>query len=361
MLILAAGLQRYELVAASDLQTFDGSAPPPQLRTVGGEKLIVHRRGNLVIISGCITTVCGTCRNLELRMLQMLQMPGVQNLFDWELGGFEIVFSDFAHHELRTQWKHMVPYHSNPQRYVPFVAPTAMSRYEGIKQCGTSSTLRDDGRLMINFNKNTNPMVLHFSGLVYNIRGEAEEEIDIFARERRKQAKDVKDVTGKGKGKGKDDDMSPTRRQDLRASPQDPPGLQRENGIVTLQGSLLEATYGFSDLMVGTLPEGYWPKREIRCLAPLLRMPKQDDFACCPIADQSIAMTIKPDGNIYVQGGNQHAVDQKGLMRVLPQRKRGILSFDGLRFSQANNGLPGCRLIRDFLAVVQVAVALAVL
>ena len=64
----------------------------------------------------------------------------------------------------------------------------------------------------------------------------------------------------------------------------------------SMQGSLLEATYGFSDQMVGTLPEastlpqsrwtflhrhfacscqGYWPKREIRCLAPLLRMPKQ--------------------------------------------------------------------------------------
>eukprot|EP00439_Symbiodinium_sp_Y106_P019622 s2643_g2.t1 len=329
------------------------------LLTVGGEKLIVHRRGNLVVISGCITTVS-----------PMKQKAN----FDLTVG--------------------QVPYHSNPQRYVPFVAPTAMSRYEGIKQCGTSSTLRDDGRLMINFNKspgslfactvagcqarvrfrtrvcnvrNTNPMVLHFSGLVYNIRGEAEEEIDIFARERRKQAKDIfvklpcsgdacsaflnhivlEGCEGRFTGIATGGDCISGI---FRASEhptftlcfllQDPPGLQRENGIVTLQGSLLEATYGFSDLMVGTLPEGYWPKREIRCLAPLLRMPKQDDFACCPIADQSIAMTIKPDGNIYVQGGNQHAVDQKGLMRVLPQRKRGILSFDGLRFSQANSGLP---------------------
>ena len=98
---------------------------------------------------------------------------------------------------------------------------------------------------------------------------------------------------------------------------------------------------------------------------------------------------MKPDGNIFVQGGNQHAVDQKpgpnqimlrnwlgwqgprvsadvtvsspsalfqsestacavparlrkGLMRVLPQRKRGILSFDGIRFSQANQGPRAC-------------------
>ena len=53
------------------MQTFDGSSPPPQLRTVGGEKLIVHRRGNLVVISGCITTVCGTCRKLQLWMLDV--------------------------------------------------------------------------------------------------------------------------------------------------------------------------------------------------------------------------------------------------------------------------------------------------
>ncbi|CAE7548796.1 unnamed protein product [Symbiodinium pilosum] len=275
------------------------------LLTVGGEKLMVHRRGNLVMVSGCITTVS-----------PMKQKAN----FDLNIG--------------------QVPHYCNPQRYIPFVAPTAMSRYEGIKQCGTSSILRDDGKLMINFNKNTNPMVLHFSGLIFNVQGEPEEEIEIAHRDRPKPGKEVKDVLGKGKGKGKDEDMSPTRRQELRASQQDPPGLQRENGIVTLQGSLLEATYGFSNLLVGYLPEGYRPKREIRCLAPLIHMPKQDDFACCPIADQTIALTVKPDGNIFVQGGNQHAVDQKGLMRVLPQRKRGILSFDGIRFSQANQGLP---------------------
>lgn len=57
-----------------------------------------------------------------------------------------------------------------------------MSRYEGIRQCGTSASVRPDGRLMINFNKNTNPMVLHFSGLAFNM-GREEHSIEIIQPE----------------------------------------------------------------------------------------------------------------------------------------------------------------------------------
>ena len=34
-------------------------------------------------------------------------------------------------------------------------------------------------------------------------------------------------------------------------------------------------------------------------------------FVAVPAKDQSIAMTVKTDGNIFVQGGNQNFVDQK--------------------------------------------------
>ena len=53
-----------------------------------------------------------------------------------------------------------------------FLAPTAMSRYEDIYQCGTSMTLESDGKLRIHFNKNANPMVLYLYGFCCNISRE---------------------------------------------------------------------------------------------------------------------------------------------------------------------------------------------
>ena len=38
-----------------------------------------------------------------------------------------------------------------PPRTVTFIAPTAMSRYEGVRQIGTSLVVRDDSKMLINF------------------------------------------------------------------------------------------------------------------------------------------------------------------------------------------------------------------
>ena len=92
-----------------------------------------------------------------------------------------------------------------PSRSIPFVAPTAMSRYEGVRQCGTSATVRPDGRLMINFNKNTNPMVLHFSGLAFNLARE-ERCIEIIQPD------------------------TETKQARLHAMPENPPALQVQGG-----------------------------------------------------------------------------------------------------------------------------------
>ena len=40
-----------------------------------------------------------------------------------------------------------VPPACAPERNTPFIAATSMSRYEGVRQCGTSTTLRVDGRV----------------------------------------------------------------------------------------------------------------------------------------------------------------------------------------------------------------------
>ena len=41
------------------------------------------------------------------------------------------------------------------------------------------------------------------------------------------------------------------------------------------QGQLAEATFGFSSQTLGILPEGCRPRREIRCITPLLRRSKE--------------------------------------------------------------------------------------
>lgn len=119
-----------------------------------------------------------------------------------------------------------------------------MSRYEGIRQCGTSSTLRSDGKLVINYNKNTNPMVLHFSGLAFSV-GEPEHFIELVPP-------------------GKES------RQRLLPMPEDPPSLQVERRIVSLQGSLVESTYGFFPEAQGDGVQGI----------PFLLESKVPDWSC---------------------------------------------------------------------------------
>ena len=93
---------------------------------VGLEAPCVHRSGNLVVVAGCITTVS-----------PMKQKANI----DTTIADVETACA--------------------PSRTVTFIAPTAMSRYEGVRQIGTSLVVRDDCKILINFNKNTNPMVLH--------------------------------------------------------------------------------------------------------------------------------------------------------------------------------------------------------
>ena len=90
----------------------------------------VYRGGELGLRSGCITTV-----------------SPMKNQAGWDLS---IGFIDPR---------------CTPSHGISFLAPTSMSRYEGVLQNGTSMMLKHDGKLTINCGKNTNPMVLHFSGL----------------------------------------------------------------------------------------------------------------------------------------------------------------------------------------------------
>eukprot|EP00930_Biecheleria_cincta_P042859 TRINITY_DN29496_c0_g1_i1.p1 TRINITY_DN29496_c0_g1~~TRINITY_DN29496_c0_g1_i1.p1 ORF type:complete len:1155 (-),score=186.59 TRINITY_DN29496_c0_g1_i1:430-3831(-) len=269
---------------------------------VGLEAPCVHRSGNLVVVAGCITTVS-----------PMRQKAN----FDTQIGGVE---------------------HScAPSRLVTFIAPTAMSRYEGVRQIGTSLIVRDDCKMLINFNKNTNPMVLHIAGLAYNISRDEPVPIDIAQYQHPARVPTDTGKDGKGKGKGKDADFA--AHAALHADESDPPSLQVEGNIVSLQGSLVEATFGFDPKHLGRLPESHRPVREVRCLAYLVKDPSTDVGFGCAVAEQTAAVTLKPDGSISVQGGKLQMVDQKGNMRILQQKKKGRLVFDGIRFSLVE-GLP---------------------
>jgi large subunit ribosomal protein L33 len=157
------------------------SSSPVQLRNewtgfdlvkIGAQGPVAYRRGDLLIISGCITTVTPT-----------------KNQAGWDL---TVGFLD--------------------QRYAPsltqdfsFLAPTSMSRYEGIFQNGTSTVLRQDGKLQIRFGKATNPMVLHMSGVCCPLRSsEGIEPTPIHIAEYR-----VKDWASQMQGK-------PTEGQNVR-------------------------------------------------------------------------------------------------------------------------------------------------
>ena len=89
------------------------------------------------------------------------------------------------------------------------------------------------------------------------------------------------------------------------------------------------ANYGPVAQRVATLPEGLRPLREVRLLANLLRPDKDLEER---VLGHSVAMTLRPDGTISVQGGKVHAPDNKGNMRVLGQNKSGRLSLDAVRF-----------------------------
>lgn len=207
-----------------------------------------------------------------------------------------------------------------PARNVFFLAPTMMSRYEGIYQCGTSTRLKGDGKVWIYFGKNTNPMVLHLSGICFSVSSEepiplrvAEYELRDWSQQPSKLRPDLDDT-----GRALDPDEA------------DPPALRCTGYIVMLQGSLKEATYGPISQTVGFLPEGYRPLREIRCLATLLGDDTSSDTF---FVEHTVAVTLRPTGVITVQGGKVQMVDNKGNLRVLQQKKKGRLCLDGIRFS----------------------------
>ncbi|CAE8652402.1 unnamed protein product [Polarella glacialis] len=248
---------------------------------VGSEALVADLRGNIVVISGCITTVS-----------PMRQQAN-----------FDVTVANAD--------SSVVPPHP-----LAFIAPTSMSRYDGIRQCGTNSTVHEDGRITINFTKSLNSMVLHFSGWCFNASQDEPTAIEVAA-------------SGKEKLIGKE---AVGTQFALAADEAHPPAFKRDGCIVCLQGKLKEATFGFSSAYhVGTLPEGCRPCREVRCLASLLRDNKDDPEDL--FIEHSIALTLRPDGRISVQGGKVHSVDQKGNMRILQQKKKGRLCLDGIRFA----------------------------
>ncbi|CAK0791228.1 unnamed protein product [Prorocentrum cordatum] len=241
----------------------------------------IYWRGDIVLVSGCITTVAP-----------------MKNQAGWDL---------------TVCW---VDPRGSPPSNISHLAPTAMSRYEGIYQCGTSMMLRSDGRITINFSKSTNPMVLHFSGLACVISHEEPIPIPIAQYALRDWLMQM----SKSKPQEGQEDWA------LHPEESNPPALRKCGSYVFLQGELQEAVYGPLAQHVALLPEGFRPRREIRCLASLLR--QEDD-----VVEHSVALTIRPNGTISVQGGKVHMVDAKGNMRVLQQKKKGRLCLSGVRFS----------------------------
>lgn len=262
-----------ELVLRGEWSGFD-------LVKVGSQPPMTYRRGELLIISGCITTV-----------------SPMKNQAGWDL-----------------TIGHVDPRNQPDNREVPFLAPMAMSRYEGIYQCGTSMTLKGKN-LTINFGKSTNPMVLHLSGFCCVVSKEEPIPITVAQYQMR-------------------DWMAQSRRDDseervLEPDELHPPALHRHGDLVFLQGELKESVFGPISQYVGTLPEGCRPKRELRCLANLLEVRESLER----VVEHSVAVSVRPDGTISVQGGKVQIVDQKGNMRLLQTKKKGRLCLDGIRFS----------------------------
>lgn len=258
---------------------------------IGTEAPACFRCGDVVIISGCVTSV-NPMRN--------------QSNFDLSIGWID-------------------PRCAPAQNEVSHLAPTMMSRYEAIYQCGTSAKITPDGTLSIFFNKSTNPMVLHFSGLCFPLQNQ-DEPTPFPIRQY-----EMKDWNAQGARhfKHQDENQPQERGQSLKADPERPPTFRLLGNVVFLEGDLLSATYGPVAQLIGTLPEGVRPRREVRWLATLI---KEDTETERRVLDHSVALTIRPDGAVSVQGGKVHAVDNKGNMRVLQAKKRGRLSLDSVRF-----------------------------
>mmetsp|Transcript_97764 Transcript_97764/g.187421 ORF Transcript_97764/g.187421 Transcript_97764/m.187421 type:complete len:1145 (-) Transcript_97764:47-3481(-) len=262
---------------------------------VGGKAPMVYRRAcegcPVCILSGCITTV-----------------SPMKNQAGWDLsvGWLDPRFL--------------------PQNDVPFLAPTAMSRYEGIYQCGTSACLKNSGaKLTINFTKNTNPMVLHFSGFCYLLPTPDLEPIPIPVAQY-----EMRDwMTQTAKRRVADEEPA---NYAFQADEESPPRLYRCGNIIFLQGQLEHAIYGPKSQIVGHLPDDLRPQREVRWLAVLLRADE------C-VVEHTVAVTLRPDGTISVQGGKMMMIDQRGNTRLLPTKKQGRLCLDGIRYV-LGRGLP---------------------
>ena len=120
-------------------------------------------------------------------------------------------------------------------------------------------------------------MVLHFSGFAYSTGTLDKQEFDF----RLIPTWHLQSIYGchcqSGEPQGfiqliqPDKSKAESQRGRLQPVQDDPPAAQLDGTIVTLQGQLMEATYGFASQNIGILPEGFRPQREIRCLAPLLR------------------------------------------------------------------------------------------
>lgn len=229
----------------------------------------------LVVISGCVTTTQPT-QNKENYNLRLTNDNGVFDL----------------------------KYRPSQQRRW-FLTPITVSRYEGIRQCGASAWVNEQGHVYMHFSRNAIPMVVHFSGFAYSNKSH-EDGIELKEADPKK----------------------------LRFDEEDPPTAYPCGDLVLLQGCFQEARHGSSE-KAALLPEELRPLREVRCLAPLLVSPDpqakdlpESDF----VGVESIAITVQPDGGIYVQGGFVYNNDKKGHMRKLPQKKKGKVCLDGVRF-----------------------------
>mmetsp|Transcript_48083 Transcript_48083/g.155115 ORF Transcript_48083/g.155115 Transcript_48083/m.155115 type:complete len:942 (+) Transcript_48083:58-2883(+) len=231
-------------------------------------------RGDLLILSGCITTTAPTTLN----------------------EGFAVTVAQLDQRCV-------------PVRDVLFLAPTASSRSERLGQCGTSMMLNRDGRLQIQFAKNKVPMVLHFSGFCCCLSREDPTILDVVPSSAGQQAADAPPV--------------------LQADDAYPLALKRCGEIVCLQGELKEAVFGPGSRLIGVLPPHLRPRRELRFLASLLREAEQDQR----VLEQTVALTLRPDGKMLVQGGREFKLDKRGQMRVGQPNKKGRLCLDGLRFA----------------------------
>ncbi len=258
------------------------------LTKIGSENPVFYRGGDIVVVSGCITCIS-----------PMKNTSG----FDMEVARLD------THHTPLTDVSHL--------------APSMMSRYEGIHQCGTSLKVQPDGKLTIFFVKAMNPMVLHLSGLCFfSPRRHTEPNLLPLARY------EMKEWNSQG-AKTKKDAPSRERTQALQSNPDRPPAFRRLGKIVFLEGELQMASYGPLAQRVATMPEGLRPLREVRLLANLLR---PDTDLEQHVLGHSVALTLRPDGSLSVQGGRVHAPDNKGTMRILGQNKSGRLSLDAVHF-----------------------------